>query len=251
MPIIVTLLTDFGTADGYVAEVKGTILSGAPGVVLIDVAHDLEAQDVEGGRLALARYWRRFPPGTIHLAVVDPDVGTARRAIAIASDDRYLVGPDNGVLSPALLVGGARAVVLAVPTHASPTFHARDVFAPAVAMLASGATIDALGNPIGDPVIRRTVEARRLPGGAIEGRIITVDRFGNAVTNLVAVHGGAIEIGATLLPIRRTYADVEPGSLVALSGSSGLVEIAVRDGSAAMLLGLRRGGAVLLQPARS
>lgn len=250
MRSVVTLLTDFGTADGYVAEVKGTILSRAPEAVLVDVTHDLAAQDVEAGRLALARYWRKFPPGTVHLAVVDPDVGSARSALAVASDGRFLVGPDNGILSPALLVGGARAVALPVPPSASPTFHARDVFAPAAAMLASGSPVDALGTPVGDPVIRRTAEARRLPDGTIEGQIIAVDRFGNAVTNLVAAHGGVVEVGALQLPVRRTYADVTPGMPLALSGSSGLVEIAVRDGNAAASLGLGRGGIVLLRPAR-
>ena len=250
MRSVVTLLTDFGTADGYVAEVKGTILSRAPEAVLVDVTHDLPAQDVEAGRLALARYWRKFPPGTVHLAVVDPDVGSARPALAVASDGRFLVGPDNGILSPALLVGGARAVALPVPPSASPTFHARDVIAPAAAMLASGSPVDALGSPVGDPVIRRTPEARRLPDGAIEGQIIAVDRFGNAVTNLVAAHGGVVEVGTLKLPVRRTYADVTPGMPLALSGSSGLVEIAVRDGNAAASLGLGRGGIVLLRPAR-
>jgi len=250
MRSVVTLLTDFGTADGYVAEVKGTILSRAPEAVLVDVTHDLAAQDVEAGRLALARYWRKFPPGTVHLAVVDPDVGSARGALAVASDGRFLVGPDNGILSPALLVGGARAVALPVPPSASPTFHARDVFAPAAAMLATGSPVDALGTPVGDPVIRRTAEARRLPDGAIEGQIIAVDRFGNAVTNLVAAHGGVVEVGTLQLPVRRTYADVTPGMPVALSGSSGLVEIAVRDGNAAASLGLGKGGIVLLRPAR-
>jgi S-adenosylmethionine hydrolase len=250
MRSIVTLLTDFGTADGYVAEVKGTILGRSPEAVLVDVSHDVAPQDVEAGRLALARYWRRFPPGTVHLAVVDPDVGSIRRALAVASDGRFLVGPDNGILSPALLLAGAEVVALPVSSSASPTFHARDVFAPAAAMLASGSPVDALGTPIGDPVIRRTAEARRLPDGAIEGQIITVDRFGNAVTNLVAAHGGVVEVGSLKLPLRRTYSDVTPGTPLALAGSSGLVEIAVRDGNAALSLGLGRGGVVLLRPAR-
>jgi S-adenosylmethionine hydrolase len=250
MRTIITLLTDFGTADGYVAEVKGTILAHAPEAVLIDVAHDVSAQDVEGARLALARYWRRFPPATVHVVVIDPDVGTPRRALAVESDGRYLVGPDNGVLSPALLMGSAHAVSLAVPSGASPTFHARDVFAPAAAMLASGSPIDALGNPVSDPLIRRTAEARRLADGALEGQVITVDHFGNAVTNLVGAHGGIVEVGSALLPVRRTYADVPSGAPVALSGSSGLIEIAIRDGNAAVLLGLGRGARVLLRPAR-
>src|SRR5215207_11190143 len=98
---VFTLLTDFGTADGYVGEMKGVLLTGVPGAQVVDVTHDLPPQDVESGRLALARCWRRFPPGTIHLAVVDPGVGSARRALAVHSDGRLLVGPDNGLLSPA------------------------------------------------------------------------------------------------------------------------------------------------------
>ena len=154
---IVTLLTDFGTADGYVAEMKGVILSAAPEVALVDVTHDVSAQDVECGRLALARYWRRFPPGTVHVAVVDPGVGSWRAALAVESDGRWLLGPDNGLLSPALLVAGARAVALPVPQRAAPTFHGRDVFAPAAAALATGAPLDALGTQIGRASCRERV----------------------------------------------------------------------------------------------
>lgn len=247
---IVTLLTDFGTADGYVAEVKGTIMSRAPEAVIVDVTHDLPAQDVEAGRLAIARYWRKFPSGTVHFAVVDPGVGSGRRPLAVESDGRFLVGPDNGLLSPALLVGGARVVELPVPPSASSTFHGRDVFAPAAALLAAGSAIDALGPAVGDAEIRRTREPRRLADGAIEGVVITVDRFGNAVTNLLAAHGGVIELGALSLPVLRAYADVAPGAPLALVGSSGLIEIAVRDGNAAALLGLARDVPVLLRAAR-
>jgi len=247
---IVTLLSDFGTADGYVAEVKGTILSRAPEAVIIDVAHDLPPHDIEGGRLAIARYWRKFPGGTVHFAVVDPGVGSARRPLAVESDGRFLVGPDNGLLSPALLLAGAKAVELPVPTGASPTFHGRDVFAPAAALLAAGAHLDALGSPAVDPQLRRTREARRIAEGVIEGVVITVDRFGNAVTNLLAAHGGVVEVGQLHLPVLRTYADVAPGTPLALVGSSGLIEIAVRDGNASALLGLARGATVLLRTAR-
>ena len=128
MPII-TLLTDFGTADGYVAEIKGVLITEVPGVTLVDIAHDVPAHDVDAGRLAIARYWRRFPRGTVHLAVVDPGVGSARAAIAIESEGRFFVGPDNGLLSPALLVPAARAVRLDIPAQASVTFHGRDEFA--------------------------------------------------------------------------------------------------------------------------
>jgi len=247
---IITLLTDFGTADGYVAEMKGVILSLAPEATLVDVSHDVTAHDVECGRLAVARYWRRFPPGAVHLAIVDPGVGSARAALAVESDDRFLVGPDNGVLSPALLLPGARAVTLPVPPTAAPTFHGRDVFAPAAAALAGGTPLDALGPPHDAPVVRRTPEPRRAADGAIEGQVISVDRFGNAITNCLGVRGGTVQVGDAVLRVVRTYADAPPGTLVALCGSTGLIEVAVRDGSAARELGLSRGAPVLYRPAR-
>lgn len=249
MTSVITLLTDFGTADGYVGEMKGVLCTRAPGATLVDIAHDVAPQDVEGARLVVARYWRRFPAGTVHLVVVDPGVGGARAAIAVESEDRFLVGPDNGVLSPALLHAGARCVALPVPGGAAPTFHGRDVFAPAAAALAEGAPVDSVGAVHGSPVIRRTPEALRRHDGTIAGEVITVDRFGNAVTNLVSWRGGTVEVHGRRLALVRTYADIEHGSAAALVGSSGLVEIAVRGGSAAALLGLARGNEVVLRPA--
>src|SRR5687768_5656006 len=184
MPALVTLLTDFGTADGYVAELKGVLFSSAPGIQVVDLSHDVPSHDVEAARLAVARYWRRFPPGSIHLVVVDPGVGSARKATAVSSDGRFLVGPDNGVLSPALLLPGARAVRIPVPRTASPTFHGRDVFAPAAAELTNGALLDSLGESVSNPVIHRTPEPHRTPSGEIAGQVIAIDRFGNAITNL-------------------------------------------------------------------
>jgi S-adenosylmethionine hydrolase len=248
MPTIVTLLTDFGTADGYVAEMKGTLLSLAAHVTVVDVSHDLPAHDVEAARLAVARYWMRFPPGTVHVVVVDPGVGGARAALAAACEGRFLVGPDNGVLSPALLHRAAQCVRLPVPATASPTFHGRDVFAPAAAQLASGVALDALGEPFHEPVLRRMPEAVRRSDGAVGGIVIAVDRFGNLLTNLIAHRADVLELAGQLVPMARTYADVEEGALVALTGSAGLVEIAVRDGSAALRLGMRRGDAVVLRP---
>ena len=124
MQRLITLLTDFGTADGYVGEMKGVLASLAPGATIVDVAHEVAPHDVDGARLALARYWQRFPEGTVHLVVVDPGVGSVRAALATSSEGRFLVGPDNGVLSPALLLAGARAVQLAVPPTAAPTWSA-------------------------------------------------------------------------------------------------------------------------------
>ena len=249
MRAIITLLTDFGTADGYVGEMKGVLLSANADIVIVDVAHDVAPQDMEGARLAIARYWRRYPPGTVHLVVVDPGVGTERAAIAVESDGRFLVGPDSGVLSPALLATDARAVRLAIPRTASPTFHGRDVFAPAAARLAERVPLESLGPALSSPVIRRTPEPRRLSDGAIAGEVIHIDRFGNAVTNLLAPHGGLVEVSGRTFQLGRTYADAPDGGYLALIGSSGLVEVARRNGHAASGLGLDRGVPVILRPA--
>ncbi len=242
---LITLLSDFGTADGYVAEMKGVLYSMAPETRVVDLSHDIPPHDVELARLTVARYWRRFPAGTIHLVVVDPGVGSSRAALAVSSDDRYLVGPDNGVLSPALLLADAAVIALPVPAGASRTFHGRDVFAPAAAALAGGAPLSALGTPHDQPVVRRTPEAVRREDGAVLGEVLAVDRFGNAVTNLVGVRNGVIAAGGRPVPVRSTYADVASGAAVALTGSSGLLEIAVRDGNASQVLKLGRGATVV------
>jgi len=246
---IVTLITDFGTVDGYVGEMKGVLLSAQPDVEIVDITHDIPPQDVERARLTLARVWRRFPRGTIHVVVVDPGVGSSRDAIAVSSEDYYLVGPDNGVLSASLLTPSARVVSLALPERASSTFHGRDVFAPAAAALARGELLETLGGEATNPVVRRTPEPTRRPDGAIEGEVIFVDRFGNAVTNLVGVRGGTVEVGRFSIDVRRTYAEVDAGKPLALVGSTGLLEIAVRDGDAASTLGLARGSIVALRTA--
>lgn len=247
MTPIITLLTDFGTADGYVGEMKGVLVSGAPGATLVDISHDIAPHDVDLGRLTIARYWRRYPPGTVHLAVVDPGVGSARAALAVASEGRFLVGPDNGLLSPALLAPRARAVELPVPENASSTFHGRDVFAPAAARLACGADFEGLGQEISDPVIRRTPEPTRTSSGDLQGEVIAIDRFGNAVTNISAMYSGTIAVNGMELPLQRTYAEIGTGQAGAIPGSSGLIEIAVREGRAADRLQLARGTRVLLR----
>jgi len=247
MPSVITLLTDFGTADGYVGEMKGALLSELPGATIVDISHDIPPHDVELGRLTVARYWRRFPRGTVHVAVVDPGVGSTRASLAIASDGWYLVGPDNGLLSPALLMSDARAVELNVPQHASPTFHGRDVFAPAAAELAHGVDVDALGVPATSPIIRRTPEPHRDGSGHLVGEVIAIDHFGNAITNLVSMRGARLVVNGREIPLRRTYADLDAGELGALVGSTGLIEIVVREGRAADMLGLERGMKVSLR----
>lgn len=245
---IVTLLSDFGTVDGYVAEMKGVIKSLAPDAELVDVTHDIPPQDVARARLTVSRYWRRFPRGTVHVAVVDPGVGTARAALAVESDGRFLLGPDNGVLSPAFTVPGAVAYHLDVPAAASPTFHGRDVFAPAAARLARGEPPDILGRRARPSVVLHTPAPTRGFGGTQSGEIIAIDRFGNAITNLESVAGKAVAVDGQRVPTVVTFADVDSGAPCALIGSAGLLEIAIRDGNAAKTLGLRVGMPVEVDP---
>lgn len=242
----ITLLTDFGTADGYVAEVKGVLTTLATGVPILDMSHDVPNHDIEFARLTLARYWKRFPAGTVHLVVVDPGVGSSRAAIAVESDGRFLVGPDNGVLSPSLFALDARVVTMPVDATASPTFHGRDVFAPVAARLAMGESIFSVGEPNIDPIRRRTPQPTRNADGAMEGEVLTIDRFGNAITNLLARDISTVFVANHAVRVVRTYADATEGELIALTGSSGLLEIAVRDGHAASRLRLMRGQKVIL-----
>lgn len=243
---IVALTTDFGTADGYVGEMKGLLFSLAPDIEIVDVTHDIPPQDVLAGRIVVDRVWRRFPRETIHVVVVDPGVGSPRAALAVESDGQFLVGPDNGVLSPAL--GDARVVTLPIPASVSSTFHGRDVFAPAAAALARGEALESLGVRAAHPLVLRIAEPRRDVDGSTEGEVIHVDRFGNAVTNLRGAVDGSIVLGATTIRVGRTYADVRDREPIALTGSSGLLEIAVRNSSAARELGISRGDKVLLRP---
>ena len=242
---VITLLTDFGTSDSYVAEVKGVLLTRAPGAVLVDVSHDVTAGDILSAQYLLARTWHRFPAGTIHFAVVDPGVGSPRRALAARQAGHGFVAPDNGVLTPVL--AGAQVVSLPIPADAAPTFHGRDVFAPAAAALATGTALDTLGAPVSDPLRRPGPEPQERDGTLV-GVVVHVDRFGTLITNLPADRMPAtahVEIGGRDAgPLRRTFADVPTGRLLALSGSGGTVEVAVRDGSAARTLGAAAGTVV-------
>jgi hypothetical protein len=181
----------------------------------------------------------------VHLAVVDPGVGSARRALALAAAGHCFVGPDNGLFTA--LFGEARMVALPIPPDAAPTFHGRDVFAPAAAALATGARLEALGVPVASPVRRELLLPQR-SGGDLLGTVLLVDRFGNLITNLPAAMmpaGAAVRVGTRAVgAIRRTFADVAPGELLAYVGSGGTVEVAVRDGSAAATLGEGRGAVV-------
>lgn len=249
---IITLLTDFGTADGYVAQMKGVISSHAPDVTLVDITHDIAPQDVAHARFVVEQYWRRFPPGTIHVVVVDPGVGSRRAALAVCADHRYLLGPDNGVLTHPLRHETARVVSLGVPSGASPTFHGRDVFAPVAAAIAEGTPMTQVGDPYQDAILVDWPSPVVDGAGRWQGEVLLVDRFGNAITNLPGDRGAtSVTFDTCELPIRRTYAEVAPDEALALVGSSGHVEIAVREGSAARRFALRRGTRVFLNGAQT
>jgi hypothetical protein len=246
---IITLLTDFGTADGYVAEVKGVLLTHAPGATLVDITHEIAPQDVTHARFVVDRYWHRFPPGTVHLVVVDPGVGTPRAALAVRADHRFLLAPDNGVLSAALRFEGAHVVAMEIPQGASPVFHGRDVFAPAAAALTTGMPIEQLGERFLQPVCLEWPAPRRQPDGCLEGEVLVIDRFGNAITNLPAAclqPAARVAFNTCELAVLRTYGDVARGQALSLVGSSGFVEIAVREGSAARRFALQPGTRVTL-----
>lgn len=252
----ITLLTDFGTRDGYVAAMKGVLATLAPEARLDDVAHDLAQGDVEQARMTLSRYWRRFPPGTVHLVVVDPGVGTPRRPLALEAEGRFVVAPDNGVASNVLeQARGWIAVELDPGRFAegepSATFHGRDLFAPAAAHLANGRGLHELGPELREPV--RVVEPGPMVSeGEIRGTVVSEDHFGNLGTNVPGAMLGpsrAVEIQGRLISLRTTYGDAEEGELLALVNSDARLEVAVRNGSAAAVLGVGVGAPVRVLPA--
>jgi S-adenosylmethionine hydrolase len=249
----VTFLTDFGTADGYAAAMAGVVAAGAPDALVDHASHDVAHGDVRGAAIALSRYASIYPQGTVHVVVVDPGVGTHRRAIAARIDGRYYVAPDNGVLS-LVLQGADRVRVVevtdpAIVDEASATFHGRDIFAPTAAFLARGGELESLGAEVHDPHLLPMPQPGRTADGA-EGEILEVDRFGNLVTNIPAdwlPEGARVAVEGTAIgPVRRTYGDVSSGEILALVGSVALLEVSVRDGSAADRLGVGRGAEVLV-----
>jgi S-adenosylmethionine hydrolase len=247
-----TLTTDFGAGSGYAAQMKGVLLAAHPDARIVDVSHDVPPFDLLAGALLLEACLPWFPADAIHLAVVDPGVGTDRRALlAVDRTGRRLLGPDNGLLTPFL--DGARIRAIgpdgAVPPPASATFHGRDVFAPAAAWLASGGPEEALGPEVRDPV--RLDWPRAVPrGDEVTGETLAADPFGNLLTSIrTADLGGRavseVRVGETPVRWMRTFGEGARGELVAYPGSGGRVEIAVREGNAAERLG-RRGVAVRL-----
>ena len=240
MPRIVTLTTDFGTGSGYVAELKGRLLHARSPLMLVEIAHDLPSHDIRAAAWLVGQACLAFPPDTLHIVVVDPGVGTARRLIWARLGDQEFLCPDNGVLGYALRrTPLVEARTLSVAVAASATFHGRDVLAPAAVRLLDGACPDTLGPPLASLTSIEWPEPHET-AAVIEGEVIHVDRFGNLVTNLPAALWPRVEAagGLVLGPHRvttlvRTYGDAAPGTTVALVGSQGFIEAAVVEGSAA------------------
>ena len=257
MPII-TLTTDFGLADGYVGTLQGVILSIAPQATLVNLSHDVPPQDVRAGAFVLYQAVPFFPPDAIHLAVVDPGVGSARRALAVRTSQGTFVAPDNGMLSYVLASTNVEeAVSLTQPAyrlpHVSATFHGRDIFAPAAAHLVNGVPLTELGP--------RAINLVQLPipqpesgpqGGLVIAHVMHVDRFGNLILDVTAAalsgHATFKLAGRKIERLSHAFADVEPGELVAYVGSTrDQVEIGLRNGDAARVLGVKVGDEVLIR----
>ena len=254
-PPLVALLTDFGRQDGYLAQMKAALFSHCPEARWLDISHETTAQDVPGAAFLLATTALHLPPGTVVLAVVDPGVGGSRRAVAVEAGDRCFVGPDNGLLWPAVeALGGGCWVALPTPADASATFHGRDVFAPAAGRLAAGEPLWSLGSAITDPVELSLPQPSREPDGW-RGEVLYVDRFGNLITNLTPAILGEPAAGSLVFRIgpcdlcgpQTHYGCVARGQPLALLGSQGYYEIAVREGSAARLLSAGCGERVLVR----
>ena len=242
---MITLLTDFGTADYFVGAVKGAILSVNPAAVIVDITHEIPPQDIAAGAFTLLAAYKTFPAGTIHFAVVDPGVGSTRRPIIVSANEQFFVGPDNGLFS---------YIYDREPSHktfhvtadrffrssVSSTFHGRDIFAPVAAALSNGVAPEEFGPEINDAV--------RLPSLETPVRIIHIDRFGNCVTNITRdLSPREIVVnGRTLSEFRQFYGGGDDQSLFAIWGSAGFLEISVNGGSAAKLLGAKRGDEVSL-----
>ncbi|MFQ6093680.1 MAG: S-adenosyl-l-methionine hydroxide adenosyltransferase family protein [bacterium] len=254
---IITLTTDFGTQDGFVGAMKGVILSINPQAVVVDITHEIEAQDVMGAAFVLSHSCRSFPEGTVHIAVVDPGVGSARRPILLQTKRYFFVGPDNGLFSfVSDLDDTVRAIELTEPKYflspVSDTFHGRDIFAPVAAYLSLGVDPDELGPELKD-YQRIPFPEPAVSEEGIEGQVVHIDRFGNLITNIdrrifndVVGEGRVrIELGPVRVEgVSHSYSEVGEGSPLAIFGSSGYLEISVNRGSAWQRLRLKRGDPV-------
>lgn len=259
---IITLTTDFGLADGYVGTMKGVILGIDPTAAIVDISHDIAPQDVREAAYILYAAYPYFPQGTIHVVVVDPGVGSERRAIALRTSQATFVAPDNGVLS--YVVAGEKKVEEIVDLtnpgyHLSPvscTFHGRDIFAPAAAHLARGIPLTELGQPLTEIVAFSLPRPQLRPDGTIVGQVIHVDRFGNLITSIMSkdlaghspLRESVVKIkGQSIRGIVNTYAEVTPGKLLTLIGSEDHLEISASGGSASRTLEAKVGDEVLLE----
>jgi S-adenosylmethionine hydrolase len=264
---LITLLTDFGTADYFVAAVKGVILAGNPTANIVDITHDIPPQDIEAAAFTLLAACSSFPAGTIHVAVVDPGVGSARRPILIELGGQFFVGPDNGIFSYVCesdesLGVKAEMFHLTNPEYfrrpVSATFHGRDVFAPVAAALSTGVRPAQLGTSISQIVRLSQLQPTTSRDGRLLARIIHIDRFGNCVTNITQndLTAKMIAAGATLrlkgksVKSFRSYFAEEmkgKGRLFGIWGSAGFLEIAAANESAAKLLKAQRGDLVIVK----
>jgi S-adenosyl-L-methionine hydrolase (adenosine-forming) len=260
---IVTLLTDFGLADPFVGVMKGRILSRFAGAHVVDLSHEVPVHEPEVAGFWLARCFEEFPAGTVHVAVVDPGVGTPRAILCMMAEGHALLAPDNGLLA-GLAARYPRAEVVALAQGplaglgigaVSATFHGRDIFAPVAAELAAGRCApQALGAPAS--VTLSLKDRLEVLDGTVVGHVVTVDHFGNLITNIGARSLESMgcpeaHVAGQVLRVGRTYADVEPGRLLALVNSFDVLEIALRQGSAAAALAIGRGARVRVRQAPS
>jgi S-adenosylmethionine hydrolase len=261
---LITLLTDFGTSDYFVSAVKGVILSSNPEARLVDITHDVPPQDIDSAAFTLLAACSSFPPDTIHLAVVDPGVGSSRRAILIQARQQYFVGPDNGIFSYVCEREENRGLTPEIfqltntkyfHTPVSVTFNGRDLFAPVAAALSQGTKPGEFGTRITDIVRLSPLKPEISRAGRIKARIIHIDRFGNCVTNITQkeltpemIAGGAkLQLKKTLVTSFRNYFSEETGNgdkVFGVWGSADFLEIAVSNNSAAKLLKVKRGDSV-------
>ncbi len=258
---LLTFLSDFGRASPYPAAMKA-VAAAICEAAFVDISHDVPPQSVRAGAYLLWSVASACSPGTVHCAVVDPGVGTDRAALAVVSGGQAFVGPDNGLLLPAARRVGAPVVYRLTNssywrTPISATFHGRDVFAPAAAHLAAGMPPAALGDPV-DTYVDLVFPTGRWDGGALVGEVLWVDAFGNLVTTIPGSLLGALPRSAAVVAetpfaaaraqCGRTFADAAPGEAVVLTGSDGLVEVAVNRGSAAAHLQVSLGDTLRIRP---
>jgi S-adenosylmethionine hydrolase len=254
--MIITLTTDFGTKDYFVGSVKAVILTIHPLVRLVDVSHEVPARDIRFAAYVLKEACRYFPKGTVHLAVVDPEVGSERKPIIVQAEDHLFVGPDNGIFSYILRESGASAFVIENSKYVlnleSPTFQGRDLFAPAAAWLAKGIPPQEFGPPLSSPKVLPQTSPKPIPGGRIQGEVIYIDRFGNLITNLTELHAGKKKAilrddRGREFEIKGSYSEGSPGIPAAILNSSGHLEIFLKEGSAQARLSIDRGEPVYLE----